>query len=412
MTSPPASTPVSAAPPPEPPTNPFNPGFVRPRRAWPAATRHRRRGDRPARARTGPLRPQHRHRRSSRRRQDGAARPGILEQGARRNRWSRSSGTPADRWARSCPEHRSIVNDAYRGMLRRGCPPRQRRRRPTPGRSSAPSSHHRPTGRGQPVRLRDARAGYGRVADARHAVLVIAADELQAASPMTSKSCVAARWQLANVQRLPVALVGVESPATGRYPPRQREPGLRRTPRSDPHRQPRPGRHPKTPPSRRRSTSRPGHRPRCDDRMTAATHGYPYAIQVVGHACWDAARTTGRHARLRRPRLPSTRLTCSSAGFQPRWAALSPGDRQYLYVAAQLADDHGMVSSAAIASALGRTPNTSLANATASSTSTTCSNRSPRVMQFSVPGFTDWVQQHVARLRIEAGSPTPEVDGG
>jgi hypothetical protein len=32
--------------------------------------------------------------------------------------------------------------------------------------------------------------------------------------------------------------------------------------------------------------------PAAVERMVAASHGYPYAIQLVGHACWDVAGDT------------------------------------------------------------------------------------------------------------------------
>ena len=92
------------------------------------------------------------------------------------------------------------------------------------------------------------------------------------------------------------------------------------------------------------------------------------------------------------------RATLDAQIFRPRWVAISPGDRQYLYVAAQLCDDHGMVTGTAIATALGRAPEH------VTRTRDRLINQhhvfqpvERGVMQFSVPGFADWVVGHVDR---------------
>ena len=84
-----------------------------------------------------------------------------------------------------------------------------------------------PAGVGAEARLRvgsdaqGASSAYGMLAELgqlgarRHGVIIIAADELQAASTDDLQVSTAAIQQLANVQALPVCLVAVGLPATG-----------------------------------------------------------------------------------------------------------------------------------------------------------------------------------------------------
>jgi hypothetical protein len=335
----------------------------------------------------------------------------ILEQGAHRNRWVPIPWNASRPLGQVLAEHRSIVNDAFRGLLRRRL-----------AHVDSVAVKATPGGVGAEARIipRPGQADlsaygmleqYGRVAAARHAVLVIAADELQAASTNDLQELVAALQQLANVQRLPVALVGVGLPATGHLLRRADvSPGFVerleaiRIDNLDPA-------------ATRDALETPFNdagrdvEPAAVDRMTAATHGYPYAIQVVGHACWEAGGDDPVVTLAAAERACSTlRQVLDTQIFQPRWAAMSPGDRQYLYVAAQLADDHGMVTGAAIAAALGRAPEHVTRQRDRLINQHHVLQPVERgVMQFSVPGFADWVQQHVARLRTEAGPPPPEL---
>ena len=282
----------------------------------------------------------------------------ILEQGGRRNRWVPIHWNASRPLRQVLDEHRSTVRDAFQGMLRRRlCHVDTVAVKATPGGVGAEA---RITASGSPDANLSAYGlleQYGRIADSRHAVLVIAADELQAASTADLQELVAALQQLANVQRLPVALVAVGLPSTGHLLRRAEvSPGFVerlqaiRIDNLDPA-------------ATRDAIETPfldaGREiePAAVELMVTATHGYPYAIQVVGHACWDAAGDDATVTLAAAEQAGATLDEVLDAQvFQPRWAAMSPGDRQYLYVAAQLADNAGVVSANAIAEALGRAP--------------------------------------------------------
>lgn len=146
--------------------------------------------------------------------------------------------------------------------------------------------------------------------------------------------------------------------------------------------------------------------------LVVATHGYPYAIQLAGHACWQAAAdrdvVTVEHARAARSVM---RRALDVQIFGPRWQAMSSGDRQYVYVAAQLRDDHDTVATSAIARALGRAPEHLTRNRDRLINRHHALRPGDRgEVQFAIPGFADWILRYVEVKASgrDAASPAPD----
>ena len=141
----------------------------------------------------------------------------MLHQGASRNRWTTIHWNASRPLHQAIAEQRAGVVRQLRGTLRRAALRLD----------GGVDLKAAPAGVGAEARLRvgsdaqRASSAYGMLAELgqlgarRHGVIIIAADELQAASTDDLQELTAAIQQLANVQALPVCLVAVGLPATG-----------------------------------------------------------------------------------------------------------------------------------------------------------------------------------------------------
>ncbi|MGH8999222.1 MAG: AAA family ATPase [Acidimicrobiia bacterium] len=91
------------------------------------------------------------------------------------------------------------------------------------------------------------------------------------------------------------------------------------------------------------------------DGLVAASQGYPYLVQLLGHRCWEAARggpvITGTHARVA---VPAALSELAGSVFDGRFTRITPTERAYVEALAALGD--GPVAGGDVAAALGRTP--------------------------------------------------------
>ena len=90
------------------------------------------------------------------------------------------------------------------------------------------------------------------------------------------------------------------------------------------------------------------------DALVAASQGYPYLVQLLGHRSWEAARggpiISGAHAAVS---IPAALSELAASVFDGRFARLTPAERIYVEALAALGD--GPVSGAEVARSLGRT---------------------------------------------------------
>ena len=233
-----------------------------------------------------------------------------------------------------------------------------------------------------------------RLAAERHRTIVLFGDELQAANPDDLRDLGVALQQLANVQGLPLALVGAGLPHTRQTLLDAKVTFLERL-----H---------LTPigllddAATRDAIEVPfvsaGRRlePKALDLLTGASGGYPYAIQLIGSRCWDAAGTNAEvtivHARTA---VRQTRQYLEENVFEGTWRRISPADRYVLYVAAQQSDSNDTAETSAIARAMNRP----IASITAPRDRLI--NRhgvlyAPErgAVRFILPGFAAWVHRH------------------
>lgn len=127
------------------------------------------------------------------------------------------------------------------------------------------------------------------------------------------------------------------------------------------------------------------------DVLTAATGGYPYAIQVFGHHAWRAStgseRITSAHARAAGS---AAQADLASGLYAGRWHDASPKEREYLAaMAAQLAAG-AVVAHADIARRLGKPP-TALTYLRARLLAKGTIFSDGRSLRFLVPGMAAWV---------------------
>ena len=91
---------------------------------------------------------------------------------------------------------------------------------------------------------------------------------------------------------------------------------------------------------------------------------------------------------------------------------MSPGDRQYQYVAAQLRDDRDTVATSAIAHALGRAPEHLTRNRDRLINHHHALRPGERgEVHFAIPGFADWILRYVDEVKAsgrDAASPAPD----
>lgn len=225
----------------------------------------------------------------------------------------------------------------------------------------------------------------------RHRTVVLLADELQSAAADDLRQLGVSIQDVANVRRLPLALVGAGLPNTQQTLQQAKVSFLERfnftaiglltagdtgdaieIPITD---------------AGRRIT------PAALDILVKASGGYPYAIQLAGSFCWDAAgeenELTARHARVA-ARKTSDEL--SHGVFVTSWQRVPPGDRTYLVAAAQVISPEGEARTADIADRLGRQQ-----SATSASRDRLINRHgvlySPTrgVVRFMLPGFAEWV---------------------
>lgn len=90
------------------------------------------------------------------------------------------------------------------------------------------------------------------------------------------------------------------------------------------------------------------------DALVAASQGYPYLVQLLGHRSWEAARggpvITAGHAALS---IPAALSELAASVFDGRVTRLTPAERVYVVALAALGD--GPVSGAEVARSLART---------------------------------------------------------
>jgi hypothetical protein len=129
------------------------------------------------------------------------------------------------------------------------------------------------------------------------------------------------------------------------------------------------------------------------DILAGASGGYPYAIQLAGSFCWQAAgeetELTARHARTAARR---TGDELSDGVFATSWQRVSPGDRAYLVAAARVVNDNGEARTAEIADMLGRQQSATSASRDRLINRHGVLYASERgVVKFMLPGFAPWV---------------------
>jgi hypothetical protein len=189
---------------------------------------------------------------------------------------------------------------------------------------------------------------------------VLLADELQAAAPDDLRQLGVSIQDVANVQRLPLALVGAGLPNTQQTFQQADVTFLERLgvtsigllsdgdtrdaieiPIVDA--------------GRRVSAT-------ALDILARASGGYPYAIQLVGSYCWDAAGEDAEiGARQARIAERKTNDHLRSGVFVTTWQRVSPADRTYLVAAAQTRTADGESRTSQIAERLGRVPSATTA---------------------------------------------------
>ena len=230
-----------------------------------------------------------------------------------------------------------------------------------------------------------------RAAAKRHRTLVLLADELQAAAPDDLRQLGVSVQDVANVQRLPLALVGAGLPNTQQTFQQSNVTFLERLklatigllgdgdtrdaieiPIVDA--------------GRRISAA-------ALDMLARASGGYPYAIQLVGSYCWDAAgqeaEITARHARIAERK---TNDDLQNGVFVTSWQRISPADRTYLVAAARTRNVEGESRTSEIAERLARVPSATTAmRDRLINRHAVLYSPARGVVRFTLPGFANWV---------------------
>ena len=247
-----------------------------------------------------------------------------------------------------------------------------------------------------------------RAAAKRHRTIVLLADELQAAAPDDLRQLGVSIQDVANVQRLPLALVGAGLPNTQQTFQQADVTFLERLgvtsigllsdgdtrdaieiPIVDAGR---------------------GVTATALDILARASGGYPYAIQLVGSYCWDAAgqdaEIGARHARIAERK---TNDHLRSGVFVTTWQRVSPADRTYLVAAAQTQTTDGESRTSEIAERLGRVPSATTAMRDRLINRHAILYSPARgVVRFTLPGFADWVLRQAAQVP-QKGSTSPTL---
>lgn len=233
----------------------------------------------------------------------------------------------------------------------------------------------------------------------RHRTIVMLADELQAATAADLRQLGVSIQDVANVRRLPLALVAAGLPNTQQAFQHAKVTFLERfevasigllgdgdtrdaieIPIID---------------AGRRIT------PAALDILARVSGGYPYAIQLAGSFCWDAAgadvELTVRHARVAARK---TKDELEDGVFLSSWERVSPGDRAYLIAAAGAMTSEGDARTADIAERLGRHPSaTSAARDRLINRHAVLYSPARGMVRFMLPGFAEWVARQAATHR-------------
>jgi hypothetical protein len=90
--------------------------------------------------------------------------------------------------------------------------------------------------------------------------------------------------------------------------------------------------------------------------MYAATDGYPYFVQAYGKVAWDVAPRSPITAADVAVAAPEAEAQLAVGFFGSRYERATPAEREYLHAMADLAGESPAVSTAAVAQALGRPP--------------------------------------------------------
>ncbi len=237
-----------------------------------------------------------------------------------------------------------------------------------------------------------------RAAARRHRTIVILADELQAASSADLRQLGVSIQDVANVRRLPLALVGAGLPNTRHTFQHAKVTFLERLVLapigllSDG--------------DTRDAIEIPivdaGRRINAAalEILAKASGGYPYAIQLVASYCWDAAgqgaEITARHARIAERKANDD--LCSGL-FVTLWQRVSPADRTYLVAAARTRNADGESRTAEIGEFLGRVPSATTAMRDRLVNRHALLYSPARgVVRFTLPGFADWVARQAGQV--------------
>jgi hypothetical protein len=94
------------------------------------------------------------------------------------------------------------------------------------------------------------------------------------------------------------------------------------------------------------------------DELYALTDGYPYFVQAYGKVTWDAAVTSPIRVSDVHAAAPEAEAELAVGFFGARYDRATPAERDYMRAMADLAAhaDDGAVTTAEIAKALGRRP--------------------------------------------------------
>jgi len=194
--------------------------------------------------------------------------------------------------------------------------------------------------------------GLGQIAASVNRQVVLLVDELQACDP-SSLRLLSVALQETNGERLPVGLVAAGLPSTSArlrsiagatFLERQRTLPVSNLSLAD-------AREALETPIRESGRA-------YDDgifeAMLAVSGGYPYAIQLVGEATWDAAGGRGRITTAHARRGAARARAELDALYGGRWAQLGDQQRRYLVAVVTLLGVDGTALSNAVAAALGR----------------------------------------------------------
>lgn len=135
-------------------------------------------------------------------------------------------------------------------------------------------------------------------------------------------------------------------------------------------------------------------RPLDDDaavHLTAASGGYPYAIQVLGHHAWRASRGADRigasHARAGDE---SAQRDLAAGLYSTRWTGSSEREKEYLAVLARLVANGEHPIGADVARALGEQPS-AVTYLRARLLQKGTIYTEGRILRFAAPGLAAWI---------------------